>query len=51
MKQKLSAAIMLLVALCAEAQDLTVTIPKTHSTAYKCYPVNINNHFFAPIVI
>lgn len=46
MNKKLrSAAMLLCLALGATAQDLTITIPKTDSTAYKCYPVKANTGF------
>jgi len=46
MNKKLNGAVLLLcMALGATAQDLTITIPKTDSTAYKCYPVKANTGF------
>lgn len=36
---------LLLLSLGVTAQDLTITIPKTDSTAYKCYPVKANTAF------
>ncbi|MDY0253778.1 MAG: hypothetical protein RBR30_05145 [Tenuifilaceae bacterium] len=46
MNKKLNGAVLLLcMALGATAQDLTITIPKTDSTAYRCYPVKANTAF------
>jgi hypothetical protein len=46
MNKKWNGAVLLLcMALGAIAQDLTITIPKTDSTAYRCYPVKANTAF------
>ena len=46
MNKKLrSAAMLLCLALGATAQDLTITIPKTDSTANRCYPVKSETTF------
>ena len=46
MNKKLNGAVLFLcMALGATAQDLTITIPKTDSTAYRCYPVKANTAF------
>jgi len=46
MNKKLNGtAILLCLALGVAAQDLTITIPKTDSTANKCYPVKANTAF------
>jgi len=46
MNKKLNIAVLLLcLTIVATAQDLTITIPETDSTAYKCYPVKANTSF------